>query len=375
MTLRSKKLLVFILILVIAILACSSIPTLGESNNGEDTTGQNINNSGDQGNDSGQSAISGQDLPAGPDLLNLEDSALFIKYTDINYFMNFFYSFKGKSSEGDEIFGSIQIEGKNTVNPERASDFEMRMEGMSIAEEGMGYIHFVDLPTRDYVYIPESGCISFGNNEFGSPYDSFLDSDGMFIGTVQRVEKDIIVNGVLTDRYELTDANIDNNNFDFGETFDLEDGSLWVARQGYMVKLEMSGVGKSIALSGYPELLGAIYYEFSFTPSNEPILILPPAECNTDDEGQPESSFPMTDDATNITNIGDVILSYNTAYNLDDLVNFYKDAMSAQGYSLDTEVVVGSIATMRFIRGGEAVGFLANSDGEGGFYVTIAKED
>ena len=123
------------------------------------------------------------------------------------------------------------------------------------------------------------------------------------------------------------------------------------------------------------DLIGDIVYTFSLTPSQNPIEILPPEECGTGSDGQALRGFPMTEDATNITTVADVLLSYNTSFTLEEILSFYKSEMGNLGYILDSEVVVGTLATLRFTMGEEAVNLLVNSDGEGGFFVTIAKEE
>jgi hypothetical protein len=367
MQLNRKKLLSILLVILISLLACRTT----SSNENEGTNGANTNS---QENDNGPSESISVFEPVGPEELNLEDPSLFMDSNEINYYLDFIYSFEGEDNNGNEVFGYIQLEGKNAITPEIASDYEMNIVGLA-ATDGIAYLHFVDTPSRDYVFIPESGCLSFGNDEFESPYGAFGESNEMLIGTAHRVETAVMVNGVLTDRYELSNDNMDASIMDPGDTFELDEGSIWIAREGYLIKLEMVGTGTSVSLTGDSSLVGDIVYEFKFSPTNAPLPINPPAECDTDNAGNPESSFPMTDDADNITSMADDFISYTTSYSLEELLSFFTQEMAMDGYTLDTEMVIGTLITLRFVKGNESINIIALSEDGGDFNVTIVKEN
>ncbi len=363
---RKNKLYLFLIILVITALACSATSGGNDANN--ETNDQNSNS---QTNDTNQNESSGQNLPVGPNDLNLENLDLYINYFDTNYFMEMSYTFTGEDNNGADVLGSFEMVGKYAVEPEQGVDFEVTMTGISASEE-INYMHFVDTPTRDYVYIPQSGCISFANNEFASPFDSFSDTEGMFIGTAELEEKGVRVNGILADRYKLTQENISNSDLALGETFELEEGSIWVAREGYMVKMLMKGSGNSLMITDDLDLLGNIEYDILFIPSDDPIIIPPPEECDTDEAGQPESIFPITEDATDISNIADQIVTYTTSMSKKDLLDFVQTEMENQGYSIKTQSISGSTVSIVFVKGSSIINFITFPDDDGKLTVNFS---
>ncbi|MBT3239939.1 MAG: hypothetical protein HON98_04425 [Chloroflexi bacterium] len=367
---RKNKLFLFLTILIITALACSATSGDNDANNAGNDTGNKNENSDSQA-DEDQNEPSGQNLPTGPNEISLENQDLYLDYFDKNYLMDFSYTFSGEDSTGADVSGSFEMSGKYAVDPVQGADFEMTMEGLAGAEE-VGYIHFVDTPTRDYVYIPASGCISFGNNEFSSPFDSFSDTEGMFVGTAELEEKGVRVSGILADRYKLTQENISNTGLEIGETFELEEGLIWVAREGYMIKLVMEGKGNSLAITDNLDLLGDIKYDILFIPSDDPIIISPPAECDVDEAGQPGSKFPITEDATNISNIADQIVTYTTAMSQSDLQEFVKNEMENQGYSITTQSISGSTVSIQFVNGSSTINFIAFPDGTGKISVNFS---
>lgn len=45
-----------------------------------------------------------------------------------------------------------------------------------------------------------------------------------------------------------------------------------------------------------------------------------------------DSEFPMFDDATNVVNVAGV-LTYQTRHNIDEVIEFYRDTLTSQGYA------------------------------------------
>ncbi len=61
-----------------------------------------------------------------------------------------------------------------------------------------------------------------------------------------------------------------------------------------------------------------------------------------------EFYIPITDDAQNISEINEEILSYSTKYILEDFVEFFKSEMLAQGFTLGYEIAVADNVIIRF---------------------------
>lgn len=71
--------------------------------------------------------------------------------------------------------------------------------------------------------------------------------------------------------------------------------------------------------------------EFPPVTSDDNSEAVPPSDPG-DTGGTSDSEFPMTDDAYNVTDIGDGSLLYYTKMSLDDVMEFYRDEYTSRGY-------------------------------------------
>ena len=95
--------------------------------------------------------------------------------------------------------------------------------------------------------------------------------------------------------------------------------------------------------------------------------------------GSFDTEFPLTDDAYNITDIGDGSLLYYTKMSLDDVMKFYRDEYTSNGYT-EREiltVVNGGVFSMVFDGdpSGKAVVIQSVDLGDGSRTVAIRLED
>lgn len=125
--------------------------------------------------------------------------------------------------------------------------------------------------------------------------------------------------------------------FDSGTAYIAQDG-------GYLVRLEMTGRGTSEMLSGSPETEGEISYELNYFDFNQAFDITPPEDC---DQATDELEYPVTDDAYQLsTTFG--ITSYKSDLPFEEVIQFYRDEMAADGWTLSEEFVTGPIAVLSF---------------------------
>ena len=128
---------------------------------------------------------------------------------------------------------------------------------------------------------PGVGCsiIPASSLDGQSPQDDFFDIDEVFTGKAKRVETDISIEGIPTDRYELNPENIAEGGEAFPEDFT---GSIYVAQDGgYIVRVEMSGTGVGDEAFGMdPSAEATLDLTYTFTPVEAGSLsIAAPAEC------------------------------------------------------------------------------------------------
>jgi hypothetical protein len=105
-----------------------------------------------------------------------------------------------------------------------------------------------------------------------------------------------------------------------------------------------------------------------------------PDPGNTDSvSGSYDSEFPMTDDAYNVTDIGDGSILYYTKMSLDDVMKFYRDEYTAKGYKERELLTVVSDGVFSMVfdgdPSGKAVVIQSVDMGDDSRTVTIRLED
>jgi hypothetical protein len=91
------------------------------------------------------------------------------------------------------------------------------------------------------------------------------------------------------------------------------------------------------------------------------------------------TDFPMTDDAFNVTEMGEAGLLYYTQLSLDDLMKFYRDEYTAKGYTERELLTVVASGTFSMVfdgdPSGKAVVIQSVDLGDGSRTVSIRLED
>jgi len=350
---RIRTLLVAVLLLGLAALACSVIPDLGASS--DDAPEGDSAAVVEDDSDDGASEDSGIPEPMGT--LDLDDPALYDIAAVGDYYSTLVYRFEGTQADGTAVTGAMFAEGATTLGPPAGSHLIMRAEGA--AAEGVNTtIELVLIEETAYFNTVETGCVVLPAQELDNPYDEMIDASEFLSGDADLLESGVMVNGVLTDQYRLDADNIDSGDPESGEQVNVEQGSIFVARQGgYVVRVVIEGTGYSEVLSGDPTLEGQISYELDFTPSDQPIEILPPEGC----AGADDSDYPVLDDAFDITSVVG-LYSYYTNYSFDDVVSFYKTQMAAAGWALSDELLASPVGMLAFTRADEQVQVLISGD-------------
>lgn len=81
----------------------------------------------------------------------------------------------------------------------------------------------------------------------------------------------------------------------------------------------------------------------------------PSTDAPSDDGPTTSSEFPLPDDATNVIEAGGT-LNYQTAMKLPDVMEFYREAFTGQGYTERTLLTVTSDATFSMVFDGHSSG-------------------
>lgn len=92
-----------------------------------------------------------------------------------------------------------------------------------------------------------------------------------------------------------------------------------------------------------------------------------------------DSEFPMPDDATNVVNMGNTILNFQTKLSLDEAMSFYRDEFGKSGYTERSELTVTAGGTFSMVfdgyKSGQAITVQGVDFGDGTINISITLAD
>jgi hypothetical protein len=228
----------------------------------------------------------------------------------------------------------------------------------------------------------ERGCVTSSENSDMSSLLQGLDRpDNNLRNEVKRVEQDVVVNGINTDRYALSQDNYSIEDPVIGAPLEgmlVDEGSLFIARQGgYLVRMELSGnvtadgtnlpaefaVGKIVKVE--------MVYDLAEAPDGTWALAIPAACQELSTEG---AGYPLMDDAANLTQTEGQVM-YSTDHTPDEVIEFYRKEMPAQGWTPAGESIYPPFSTLTFTRDGVTVGVNILGSGATQTAVTIIPQE
>jgi hypothetical protein len=185
--------------------------------------------------------------------LDLDDPRLYREPRNISYTTSLSFGFESDESEG-RILGM----GGHVYEPSERVDMTVTAEGS--ASVGV------------------TGCFSQGDiPTFVSPYDTYLEKGGLLGGVATLLEAGASANGVVVDRYAISEENLDPHDPTSPDVRTIDEAYIDVAREGgFVVNLVINGRGVSTLLSGGGGE-GQIDYALTFSDFDLNIeLSLPP---------------------------------------------------------------------------------------------------
>ncbi len=237
------------------------------------------------------------------------------------------------------------------------------------------------------------------------PRDSFDDLFQAFTGTAGLSEAEVELEGQVVDVYALEPANFlpgaeivitasaanEDGEFTSSSTSTLrlveegtvlESGRLYLARQGGYVRQVELVYSRTADQNDAPFAQPGSRMERSLVYAFIPTLeagapIAPPEGCPGSGDDSPSAepapseletpeagSLPRMADASNVLDSGDS-LTYETASSVTEVVEFYKQQLETQGWALDDEISLGTLATLEFSRDGGSLSLTAIESGDG----------
>lgn len=274
------------------------------------------------------------------------------------------------STDGTAVVQTIDGEVAVTTDP-AASTMTFQVEGGEDTE-GVQSVSMTILEGETYMVIPEFGCVTTGQlgEAFENPFQEIAQPDALLneIGSAERVLPDETVNGILSRHYTFDESVID----DPEAQIDTVDGHLYIAADGgYLVRMTMVGSGALSTVDEAQEGTGTYSIEWNLLEIDGDLEITLPPEC----EGNATDSFPQLDDATEVSSFAG-FLSYKSGKSLAEAQEFYLDALQSEGwtYSEDQSFIGDGTAIMVFTRAEETLNVTMGTESADAIYVLLTAE-
>lgn len=342
--------------LVLALLACSL--SGGGNDNGSD---ENVVGEPDSGGEvsSGESESSGSSLLPGPASLDLSSPALYALTS--NYTNQVVVVFDGAAQDGSPLTQTITIDQKVQTIPTESK--WMKLSTALSNQEQASVIEAATIEGKTYSFLTGSGCFVIPDDSSTDTFDDLFTVDGLFINQASRVETGVQMNGFTTDGYELTPDNIDSSHEELDTQFTFTQGMLYVARDGgFITRMLLEGQTYMTDYEGFdPNVETPAKFTFNFIPAEGTLDITPPAGC-ADQVGSGDS-YPIMDDFTQVSALPGTTF-YETNHTLQEVLDFYKAEMPAQGWTLTDESTIGTFSTLTFTKEGQTVNVMSVQTGD-----------
>ena len=302
-----------------------------------------------------QEQASTPEIAPGPETIDLGSPALYSTDGYIAYQINTILQYKGVDASGNEVISSIKSIVEQRTAPEEA--IRSVLAGGDPADT-IEYIKLGDLIFNVY----GGKCAVFSadsqQQEF-DPSEQMFNMQEFFMGQATRAETGVVVEGIVTDRYALTQENLSPQG-DGVPT--LQSGDVYVSSEtGNVIKIEVIGTTRTDQYGMDSNQDTAVNMSYIFNPS-EDVVILPPEGCLDTASGL--DAYPVMDGATGLSSVSGTVV-YQVNGQLKDVLNFYRTEMPAQGYELTEDISSDTVsfATLRFTKDGQIVKINAIQNG------------
>lgn len=331
-------------------------PAATAATDSADTTESDSTDSTDttEGDDSGDEvATDSGDTGDAPAVLNLAKVSDTLQDVS-SYRLQMAYEFEGTGADGSATVQSLTGEIAYISDP-AANSIYLTMDGFMPGMTGPQEVSIVQTGDQVYSLTPGVPCVAVSSDQFGDLSGSFaqLANPDTFLGSLQGAELagSEEVNGVEALHYTFDESSVTQASGQF-ETLN---GDIYIAKEGnYVVRLVMEGTAQMPGATGLQN--GTLRLTLDVLDVNQSFEITPPEGCedalniDTSDTGgdTTASGYPTLDDAFETTSFQD-ILTYKTNKSFDEVVQFYRDQMTAGGWTSDgNDIVVSGSAVLQY---------------------------
>lgn len=333
--------------------AATATPAESESSDSTDTA--------ESESSSNEVTSNSSDTGNAPAVLNLAKVSDTLK--EINsYRLRIVYEFEGTGIDGAPV--SQQLHGEVAYIAEPAADsIHLTVDGFIPGMTGPQEISVVQTGNQVYSLAPGLPCVAVSSDQAGDLGSSFaeLANPDTFVGSLDGAELvgSETINGVDALHYTFDQSDVTQSD----TQFDSLRGGLYIAKDGgYVVRMTMEGTGQMAGAAGLQS--GSIRMQFDVLDVNQSFEITAPEGCenafnidagnigggNTGDTGTGSTGggYPTLDDAFEVTSFQD-ILTYKSNKSFDEVLQFYRDQMTAAGWeSSGNDIVVAGSAILQY---------------------------
>ena len=376
MKIKKHAILLIITALTLATLACATltgggstpevvVPTTISEPGGETATQPPATSAPETSPEETVPTPAGDNEPgqnSGTDSINLDDPLLYIQPDGINtYRASLVFTFSGQAADGTAVTGSITGDGAYSVEPYQVS-FKFQTSDTTIPGGGF---EFVQIDNTFYMSSADFGCLQLpaGDSQTDNPYEALLDTGGTLTGFAQRIDDDTI-NDTPVYVYEITNANIDVSDPTAQQIDEITFGRIYIAKDGgYVVRVVLDGRGKNTLLTENNDISGDVHYELNYFGHNQPVDIVPPADCESTIGGETGegSDIPIPEGAADLVSFPGLI-SFSSTQSVEELADYYKTELAAAGWTLDNDFTVPGVSTLQFSKDGSQATIIITED-------------
>lgn len=326
---------------------------------------------------------------AGSEMVELQTENIQTTLQNLSsYRWQFNLSYDGQNQAGESEQGEVTVLIEAIKEPP-AVHMEMQLAGQPADEMGeSANIQMYSLEGMTYIQNPEDGTwISFpaegGLADFFE--NGFLNPDEI-IELPENARRNLLpetVNGISTWHYTFTEEDITEENL----TVEDANGDIWVAQDGnYPVKFELELTGSSTGDMAEDFFAsGTLKMSYELIDINESFTIeLPEEAMNAEGFGDlmggstdPENiAYPVMADAE-IDFSMEGLVSYKTPSTINEAVEFYKTALTDDGWTNDaeSEFVSEDTALLLFTKEGTELSLIIAREDDGSTSVLLTEQE
>ncbi len=264
-----------------------------------------------------------------------------------SYRVFFSMDFDGTSG-GQPSQGYIEMILESTKDP-KALHLDMEMEGSTVEQlGGSNNLEFYDVDGTMYIYNDAMGgqWISTPSGDDDTFQQGFF-NPGEDLELPQTAVCDSAaedINGISATHCSFTEDDVESDE----ATYENLTGDVWVAEDGgYIVKFELTAEGYQSVSQEQGSLFdfGDVSFAYELSDVDGDFTIMPPDEAldapsfdfgggGGEEEAAPE--FPVLDDAEEVFSVAG-ITTYYTNSDVATAVDFYRQALPAEGWTEDAE--------------------------------------